>query len=129
MIRKTRQRAAIREVLECAGCPLSPEEVLAAAQKHVRGLGLATIYRNIRSLVDEGWLVPVDLPGQPARYELAGKGHHHHFFCQRCGALYELAECAQSFGEMLPPGFELRGHELLLFGVCPACQRKQPAAP
>lgn len=122
MIRKTRQRAAIREALERADCPLSPEEVLAAAQKHVRGLGLATIYRNIKSLVDEGWLEAVELPGQPARYELAGKVHHHHFHCQSCGALYELPACAQSFREMLPSGFELRGHELLLYGVCPACK-------
>ena len=81
MIRKTRQRSAIRDALEAGGRPMSPDEVLAAAQKHVKGLGIATVYRNLKALVEEGWLVPVELPGEPARYELSGKDHHHHFHC------------------------------------------------
>jgi Fur family transcriptional regulator, ferric uptake regulator len=123
MIRRTKQRAAIREALESSGRPMSPEEVLEAAQQHVIGLGIATVYRNLRTLVEEGWLVVVDLPGQPGRYELAGKEHHHHFYCRACGRVFELDGCVGRLGELVPPGFRMMGHDLLLYGICKSCQK------
>jgi Fur family ferric uptake transcriptional regulator len=122
MIRKTRQRAAIREAFESSGRPLSPEEVLAEAQRNVDGLGIATVYRNIRSLVEEGWLDVVELPGETPRYELAGKGHHHHFHCKQCGRVYELQGCEASFRHMIPRGFHVTGHEVVLYGTCNDCR-------
>src|SRR5579875_1103023 len=89
-IRNTRQKTAIREAFAEADRPLSPEEVLRSAQQHHPGVGIATVYRNIRTLVEEGWLQPVEVPGDAARYELAGKKHHHHFQCNECGKLYDL---------------------------------------
>lgn len=126
MIRKTRQRAAIRGALEAAGRPMSPEEVLVAAQKQVDGLGIATVYRNLKSLVEEGWLVTVDLPGQSARYELAGKDHHHHFHCQNCGRVFELHGCVERLAELVPAGFSMSGHDLLLYGLCQPCRDGKP---
>lgn len=123
MIRKTRQRSAIREALESSGRPMSPEEVLEAAQQRVSGLGIATVYRNLKALVEEGWLVAVDLPGQPSRYELAGKEHHHHFHCRNCGRVFELDGCVGRLGELVPPGFQMTGHDLLLYGYCQPCHR------
>lgn len=122
MIRKTRQRAAIRAAFESRGQPLSPEEVLAEAQRHVKGMGIATIYRAIRALLDEGWLVPVELPGQPTRYEQAGKGHHHHFHCRKCGQVFELDGCIDGFLDLAPKGFQVTGHDLVLYGLCLKCK-------
>jgi Fur family ferric uptake transcriptional regulator len=120
--RNTRQRTAIRDVFEYFDRPLSPDDVLAAARARVQGLGIATVYRNIRTLVDEGWLVLVELPGQAARYELAGKGHHHHFQCTGCGQLYELQGCVEHFRNMIPAGFQVTAHDLQLYGVCRNCR-------
>lgn len=122
MIRKTRQRAAIREALEITGRPMSPDEVLAVAQTHVSGLGIATVYRNIKALVEEGWLVAVELPGEPARYELSGKDHHHHFHCRGCGRVFELHGCVDHLAKLVPKGFLMTGHELVLYGLCQNCQ-------
>ncbi len=121
MIRQTRQRAVIREVFENANRPLGAPEVLASAQRHITRLGIATVYRTIKALVDEGWLVPVDLPGEPPRYELAGKGHHHHFHCRDCGKMFELNGCVDNLKRLLPPGFNISGHEVLLYGQCATC--------
>jgi Fur family ferric uptake transcriptional regulator len=123
MIRQTRQRAIIRDVFEHANRPLGAPEVLAAAQRHMTRLGIATVYRTIKALVDEGWLVPVDLPGEPPRYELAGKGHHHHFHCRDCGKMFELDGCVDNLKRLLPPGFNISGHEVLLYGQCSTCVR------
>ena len=61
--RNTRQKQAIRDAFIEADRPLSPEEALAAAQRLYATLGIATVYRNIKSLLAEGWLEPVSLPG------------------------------------------------------------------
>lgn len=119
--RQTQQRGAIRRALRHADRPLSPQEVLDAARAAVPGLGLATVYRNIKRLVGAGWLRPVDLPGTASRYEVAGKDHHHHFHCRACDRVYEVEECPGSLEDLAPSGFELDAHEIILYGTCEAC--------
>jgi Fur family ferric uptake transcriptional regulator len=65
----TRQKAAIQDAFIEADRPLSPDEVLKGAQRHHPSLGIATVYRNIQSLVNQGWLQPVEIPGDSTRYE------------------------------------------------------------
>lgn len=125
MERNTRQRDAIRRAFSDAGVPLSPREVLERASRRARGLGLATVYRSIRALVDQGVLVPVELPGESARYELSGKGHHHHFSCTRCQRVFEVEGCPGNLKSLTPPGFQLVGHDLVLFGLCDTCSRPE----
>jgi len=126
MARRTAQRAAIRKVLEEAGRPLGPAEILKAAQLFVPRLGLTTVYRTVNALVDEGWLAPVELPGEAARYELAGKAHHHHFRCRRCDGVFDVTGCAEGLDVLVPKGFALQGHAIVLYGMCEQC-KKSPA--
>jgi len=48
MVRNTQQGNAIRQMLKKAGRPLSAQEVHSMAQKKVPGLGIATVYRNLK---------------------------------------------------------------------------------
>lgn len=121
MERSTRQRRAIRRVLLETRRPLSPREILELARKQVPSLGLATVYRNLRALVEEGAVVPVALPGEPLRYEAAGAGHHHHFLCRGCGRAFELPGCRLGAHLDLPPGFSAEDHEVVVYGRCPDC--------
>jgi Fur family ferric uptake transcriptional regulator len=123
--RNTNQRKAIRDVFIEADRPLSTEEVLKAAQRHKPGLGIATVYRTIKMLADEGWISTVRLPGERPRYELAGKPHHHHFYCQGCGRVYEVPGSEALLAELTPRGFVLESHDLVLCGRCAACNAKR----
>jgi Fur family transcriptional regulator, ferric uptake regulator len=125
--RRTAQRAALRRAFERADRPLSPAEALAAARREVTGIGIATVYRNLRALVAEGWLVEVPLPGAPNRYEVAGKRHHHHFRCRICDRLYEVAACPPDLRALVPRGFKLEDHDITLTGRCAACVRASRA--
>jgi Fur family ferric uptake transcriptional regulator len=121
--RKTQQRAAIRQALERATGPLSPQEILDAAQGGAPGLGIATVYRNVRALLEDGWLAEVELPGAPSRYEPADRKHHHHFHCRRCDRVFDLEQCPGTLRSLAPRGFKPEAHEILLSGLCAACSR------
>ncbi len=119
--RNTRQKDAIREAFATAGRPLSHDEALQLAQQRVDGLSIATVYRNINLLLDEKWLAPVEVPGDTTRYEVSGKGHHHHFQCNRCGKLFDLKGCGVEMKTIIPNGFRTTGHEFFVYGLCNAC--------
>jgi Fur family transcriptional regulator, ferric uptake regulator len=123
MIRKTKQREAIRRAIEEAGRPLSAAEVLASATPSAPGLGMATVYRALNALVEEGFAATVLIPGEPPRYESreAASRHHHHFHCGDCGRVFDVPGCPRGLEQLTPPGFTLGGHELVLYGQCPAC--------
>lgn len=119
--RSTRQRAAIRDALARAGRPLAPSEIFDAARVHVPQLGIATVYRTLKSLAEEGVAHAVELPGEPARWELTGKRHHHHFHCRSCGGVFDAPGCVGGMEALVPSGFVLERHEIVLYGRCPDC--------
>ncbi len=119
--RNTTQKKVIRAVLEIADRPLSPDEIWREARKKSKGLGVATVYRAIKGFSEEGELQSVEVPGEPPRYEIAGKPHHHHFHCRRCGRVFEIEGCPGDLKRLIPKGFRLTGHEVMLYGECASC--------
>ena len=121
MERSTRQRAAIRTAVDSAGRPLLAQEVLEQAQQEVPGIGLATIYRNLKSLVEADELKVVQLPGENPRYERVGHSHHHHFQCRNCNRVFDVHACPGNLAKLAPEGFSVEDHELTLYGRCAEC--------
>lgn len=119
--RKTRQRAQILETFKNSSGPLSPQEVLERTRGQIPDLGIATVYRNIKSFVEKGELRSVPLPGQPDRYEISGKHHHHHFFCRSCQRAFEMEGCPGAMDGLAPEGFKTESHEIFLYGLCREC--------
>ena len=129
MERNTRQREAIRQVFAEKDRPLGPQEVLEAAQAYIPGLGIATVYRTLKALTEEDWLTPVELPGEPQRYEISGKGHHHHFRCSACDCVFEIDGCLTNFKKLVPRGFHIDRHEVVLYGTCKTCIKTAETQP
>lgn len=121
MERETRQREAIRAVIEAARRPLSPQEVLDLAR--------ATVYRNLKLLVAEGEVQAISLPGDSPRYELAHSPHHHHHFqCTACLRVYDIHGCAGNWRQMAPRGFRVERHHVTLYGRCSDCGPREARA-
>lgn len=121
MERSTRQREALRNVIEGAQRPLSPQEILDEAQASVPGIGIATVYRNIKLLLDAGEIEVVSLPGENPRYEPAHREHHHHFQCDTCRRVFDVHQCPGDLKGLAPKGFKVHRHELTLYGLCKDC--------
>lgn len=122
---------AIRQAMAAEGRPLSPPEVLKAARKLVPRIGIATVYRNIKAMVEAGELAAVPLPGERVYYELADKAehHHHHFRCNQCEKVFDIHGCDDTFASLLPEGFVLTAHDVTLYGLCADCSAAARARP
>lgn len=98
-------------------------EIHERASGKVPGLGIATVYRAVKALREEGEVVVVELPGEEPRYEPVGLGHHHHFRCLSCEQTFDLEVCPVGMprGTTLPGGYTIEDHSLTLYGRCAAC--------
>jgi Fur family ferric uptake transcriptional regulator len=124
MDRITKQGTAIFEAISLARRPLLAQEILNESIAKVPGIGIATVYRNIKSLLDQGAIQEVLLPGENPRYEIseAEHEHHHHFQCYECDRVFDVHACPGDFSHLAPKGFKVRDHELTLYGTCFDCQ-------
>ena len=126
-LRQTPQRQGILRVLRDSDRPLSVEEIWERMPE--RRSGLPTIYRNLERFVQEGWAESLLGNDQVMRFvRCESPHHHHHLQCERCGRTVEVEACGMdtSFTEMeRRSGFRITRHQLLLYGLCPACRSEK----
>ena len=121
MERQTKQRQLLESLLSQADRPLLPQELLDQAQSTLPSLGIATVFRALRKMVDEGRATVINLPGDSPRYERSNLEHHHHFKCSECQSVFQVNGCPGNLERLLPTGFKLTSHEITLFGRCADC--------
>jgi len=119
--RRTLQGRVLAAVIAQSAAPLSIAELLEMAKHQVPGLGIATVYRNVGRMLEAGEIVAVILPGQPPRYERVGKPHHHYFYCELCGRVFDLPGCVAGLLHLVPEGFRAARHDLNFYGACRTC--------
>lgn len=101
-----------------------------AAQLRARGerVGTATIYRTLDLLVQSGLVRANEFGEGFRRFErAAGKEHHEHLVCVRCGRVVEFAN--ERLERMLPViadehGFRHERHRVEIFGTCRQCLQR-----
>ncbi len=121
-IKVTPQRLAIVEELD-GHVHMSIEELYEAIKKKFPSISLATVYKNINAMMDQGFMQEVKVPGQKSKYELT-KAPHSHVVCENCGKVEDIAldleKVTQDAANMTR--YEVRGKALILSGICPACK-------
>lgn len=115
--RETKQRHAIRKAFEIADRPLGPKEVLDIASKEVGNLGIATVYRNIKTMVDQGTLETINLPGEPPRYDLP-RTKADNCSLIMCKKTNRVFHGKQDVHIELPkiPGFNIKNYQIIFYG-------------
>jgi len=120
-LRSTPQRYAVMGFLmKQAGHPTAAEIFEAVNRVDPRS-SRATIYNNLRDLVQAGLVREVAIEGRAARFDAKGV-RHHHFICDRCGKIEDVdwydvpRPAAGSLGKRV-----LRECELIFRGLCDKC--------
>lgn len=123
--RRTRQRAAVDEVLDETADFISAQELHSVLRSRGVGVGLATVYRTLQTLVDDGRVDVLRADGGEAVYRrCVREEHHHHLMCRSCGATVEIAgptveRWTKSIAEQ--HGYSDVSHTIEIFGTCPRC--------
>jgi Fur family transcriptional regulator, peroxide stress response regulator len=130
-LRSTPQRYAVmaflmeQALMEQGGHPTAAEIFEAVNRADPRS-SRATIYNNLRDLVQAGLVREVAMEGRAARFDAKGM-QHHHFICDRCGNIEDLEwydvprPAARSLGKRV-----LRECELIFRGLCSRCAPRRP---
>lgn len=118
--RKTEQRAAIVTALQHSDRALTAQEL----HDDLRDVGLATVYRNLGRLAEDGEIDAIRRPNGETAYRACGAGHHHHLICRECGRVVELHDCSlDDWSRKIAKkhGFVGVEHQAELLGTCERC--------
>jgi len=120
-LRCTTQRYAVMAFLMESNKHPTAGEIFEAVNRADPRSSRATTYNNLRDLVQAGLVREVAAEGRSARFDAKGI-RHHHFICDRCGNVEDVAwykvprPRSGSLGKRI-----LRECELIFRGLCPKC--------
>jgi len=123
--RGTRQAQALAAAL--AGLPgfCSAQEIHAELRRKGEHVGLATVYRHLQALSEQGSVDAIrDASGETLYRQCGTTVHHHHLTCRNCGRSVEVeGRAVEKWAERVAAeaGFTDVGHTVELFGLCPEC--------
>ena len=123
----TRARRAVVRALCRSSSRWTPADLLERGRAYYANLGQVTVYRTLDILRDLGLVRRLHAEDGSASYTYSetGSGHGHHVLCRKCSKAVEFRGCA--IGGLLSSaarqtGFEISGHWLEVFGLCPECR-------
>ena len=123
--RGTRQAQALAAAL--VGLPgfCSAQEIHAELRRKGEHVGLATVYRHLQALSEQGSVDAIrDASGETLYRQCGTSVHHHHLTCRTCGRSVEVeGRAVEQWAERVAAeaGFTDVGHTVELFGLCPEC--------
>jgi len=123
--RGTRQAQALADAL--TGLPgfCSAQEIHAELRRRGEHVGLATVYRHLQALSEQGSVDAIrDGSGETLYRQCETSVHHHHLICRNCGRSVEVeGRAVEQWADRVAreAGFTDVGHTVELFGLCPQC--------
>jgi Fur family peroxide stress response transcriptional regulator len=126
--RITPQRLGILKVLAGSYGHPSAENIHSALVTHYPTMSLATVYKTLSLLKQEGEVLELQFSDLGNRYDGKKPYPHPHVICTACGeivdpSLMDLQEITRKM--MDETGFKIVAHRLDFFGLCPDCQSKK----
>jgi Fur family transcriptional regulator, ferric uptake regulator len=123
--RPTRQRRAVAEVLTTVTDFRSAQEIHDLLSRSGETVGLATVYRTLQLLAEQGDVDVLRSEDGEATYRRCSDTHHHHLVCRGCGSTVEVEgppveRWASGIAD--DHGFSDVSHTVEIFGTCPACR-------
>ncbi|HOJ00309.1 MAG TPA: transcriptional repressor [Anaerolineaceae bacterium] len=118
---------AILKVLEDQEDHLTAKEVYEKVKGTLSAVDPSTVYRSLERMVHQGQVSVSDMGGPAVVYELVAKEPHHHLVCEKCGKVltFQRGEMHDFLNRVhAKSGYQITTNHLVLFGICPDCQKK-----
>jgi len=123
--RITPQRELIIQVVAHSPSHITAEEVAEQLRVHTSAINIATIYRTLDLLWQEGFACRNDLSEGKIVYATFQHGPHIHLVCRKCNKVIDAdIEILNSLGKDLERKYNFQSNldHFSIFGVCSDCQ-------
>lgn len=123
--RLTPQRLLVLEALQSDRGHQTAEAIYERVRAAYPYINIATVYRSLTWLKDQGLIAETDLGQGQTEYESLGEQRHHHLICLHCGRQQEFAhELVAPLAAALRQRYQFapRLDHLAVFGLCHGCQ-------
>jgi Fur family ferric uptake transcriptional regulator len=121
----TEQKRIVWEELASVKSHPTADEVYLMAKARLPRISLATVYRNLDKMADNGEILRLDIPGRKMRFD-ARTDDHCHLRCECCGSVIDLetedVDAVLAVLSGLKGKCGVRSFSLELRGLCPACE-------
>lgn len=118
----TKYEEKILELICASESHMTAEEIYLSLKAEEPKVVLATVYNNLKKLIDERKIIKLSFAGQPDRYDKKHK--HDHLICSICGAIsdYSFSDLTANLEKQL--GAVIEGYDLRISYVCLSCRKK-----
>ncbi len=123
--RITPQREMIVEAIAHQGDHINADEVFAIVQERTRTVNIATVYRTLDLLVEQGLASRIDLGEGRVIYATDQHGTHIHLVCRQCGQVLDAdQELLSAFNRQLLSDYRFAPdlQHISVLGLCSDCQ-------
>ena len=125
--RLTNQKKAILDHLRATHGHPDAYEIYEEVKKKLPQISLATVYRNLDTMVEKGMIRAIRIKNDRFNYD-GHEGKHHHFHCTECGRVYNIPDDIilnmEKIGEEGIVGL-IEDYTVMLKGTCMNCKRKK----
>ncbi|WP_147615327.1 Fur family transcriptional regulator [Treponema pectinovorum] len=129
MVRNTKQRDAVLEVMKDNYSHPTAHEIYELVRQKHKNISRGTVYRNLNLLAALKLIQKIVVPHGADHYD-GRLDEHFHFQCLSCGKMYDVPkdvhlEITEVTEEMEKQGFFVQDHNLLFTGFCHCCEEAQ----
>ena len=124
-LRSTAQRRAVLRFLSDRPVHATADEIFVAVNRTDPRASRATVYNNLKAMQGAGLVREVVSKGKAARFDV-NFHRHHHFVCDRCGAIEDIEwfDLPAAAGGVLGTR-RVRDFDVVFRGLCGSCQRSR----
>ncbi len=122
--RNTKQKETVKRIFSAMRNHPTADMVYEKVEEEAPGIGRATVYRVLNSLVKNGTAIKVPITDGADRYDITVTPHSH-AKCRRCGAVSDVMTDGVLPSVKDNNGFLIEGGTVLYFGLCAACGVKE----
>ena len=125
-VRFTPQRQAILEFLLSTKTHPTAEEIYQHVKAKFPGVSLGTIYNTLNMLKEHGHILELSYGDMSSRFD-GNAENHYHIVCSKCGKVVDFHRPLLEMNEEAAEnsGFQIMGHRLEFYGVCPECRERE----
>ena len=123
----SKQRDDLLNILKNSKSHPTAEELYEKVKEKIPNVSRGTVYRNLKDLVDEDYIIKISMSDGADRYDYIHKKHNH-VICKYCGNVkdfeYNFDSKKAKLSVLEQTGMESFLDGIIVYGVCEKCKGK-----